>query len=315
MITRLLLILALVTCAADPGAAQQQRVPGSRARLTPPPGFVPATLFAGFQHEADEAGIMVMEMPGAPYAELTRGMTREGLASQRMELLDSTAVRVNGAEGLWLHAVQDNYGVPVHKQILITADERSAFMAVASMLGAQSAKQAEQLRASLMTLDWTEEPVTDVFEGLPFRVDVPPLLRGRQRLGGMLSLSEFDDTTPNAPGEAFVVVGVENGMIESGDVERRVTDRARRTATLTAFSGLEFRETTVAGRPAYEVTGSAVHEASGTPVRLYQVIIPMAFSYYIIQGMVGADRQAEFERAFRSVSGSFREVTSPETEE
>ena len=249
---------------------------------------------------------MVMEMAGAPLAELRKAITQEALATQSMELVDSSSVRVNGTEGLWVRANQDYYGTTFHKQILLAADERSGFMVIATYPEARAEQEAERLRASLMTLDWTEEAVADIFEGLPFQVDIPAALQGRQRLGGTLSLSESDGTAPVPPNEALVVIGTENGVISAGDAERRVSDRARRTVTLSAFSDFEIQEIEVAGRTAYELTGSAVHEASGTPLRLYQVVIPMAFSYYIIQGMVSADREAEFMETFRSLANSFR---------
>ncbi len=255
---------------------------------------------------------MVMEMPGAPFDELRQAVTVEALATQNMKLIDSTSVEVNGAQGLWVFAEQPYYGSVMHKQILITSDDKAAFMVVATYPEVSAAEHTEKLNDALMTLDWIDAPVTDVFEGLPFHVEIPPLFKGQSRLGGAISLAESDKAEPASPEEALMVIALEEGAISEEDAERKAVERAKRIVTLSDFSESGFEQIEIGGRVAYELTGAAVDKRSGVLLRVYQIIVPRsAFSYYIMVGMVGAEREEDFMGAFHSVARSFEYAESP----
>lgn len=66
-------------------AAVLLEVPGTGVRLAPPPGFVAATNFTGFQQDETGASIMVMALP-APFPKATEGFNAAGLKTQGITL-------------------------------------------------------------------------------------------------------------------------------------------------------------------------------------------------------------------------------------
>src|SRR5687768_16126066 len=72
-------LIAIVRCSAIPAFAHAVRVPGTNVILTPPAGFSVASQYPGFEREADQASVMVTELPGAA-ADMLRAMTTQALA-------------------------------------------------------------------------------------------------------------------------------------------------------------------------------------------------------------------------------------------
>src|SRR5690349_13311509 len=86
--------LLLVALAAPAALAAPVQVLGTGVSLEPPPGFVPAQRFSGFERDAKSASIVVTELEG-PASKMQQGMTREMLASRGMTLIRSQPVRIH----------------------------------------------------------------------------------------------------------------------------------------------------------------------------------------------------------------------------
>ncbi|MDQ2915319.1 MAG: hypothetical protein M3T56_19005, partial [Chloroflexota bacterium] len=59
---------------------------------------------------------------------------------------------------------------------------------------------------------------------------------------------------------------------------------------------------------AYELEAAAADARSGRAMRLYQVIIPDETGYFILQGLIRADRAGEIFPEFRALTESFRTI-------
>src|SRR5215203_3606885 len=94
--------------------AQVTRVAGTSVALAPPPGFVPSSRFPGFERADLQSSVMVTEIPG-PVADVSRGMTADGLATRGMTLISSTRQLVDGRQALLLKVSQAAGGMTVHK--------------------------------------------------------------------------------------------------------------------------------------------------------------------------------------------------------
>ena len=64
---RLVVAAAVLAAWLQAAAAEPVVVPGTTVALEPPPGFVSATSFAGFEHAASGSSIMVTELPREAY--------------------------------------------------------------------------------------------------------------------------------------------------------------------------------------------------------------------------------------------------------
>jgi hypothetical protein len=287
--------------------AERHRVPGTRVTIEPPAGFSPAEQFPGFYRADIGASIMVTELPG-PYGEVRKGMTKEGLATRGMVLLESQAVRVDGREGLLLQVQQQAAGVDYLKWFLVAGDARGTTLVVGTFPSSAATSLSAPVRLAVLSAAWDRQVNVDLFEGLLYRLEPTAKLKIANRMNNMILLNETGSPGPLGPGEPFYIAG--NAVAQMGipDLHAFSHARAVQTATISEVRNVRGRPIKIDGLDAYELLADATHKASGTPIRLYQVIAPADGTYFIVQGFVEPGRAAEFLAEFRRVTDSFRRV-------
>src|SRR5262249_45667216 len=127
----------------------QTRVLGTAVRMSPPPGFTPSSNFPGFQDSEHGASIMVTEIPG-PAADIRGGMTRQGLATKGMTLLESSTVSVSGDEALLLYVSQKANDIELRKWILVGGAAERTFMVVGAFPAAE-ADMSDRIRTAVLS--------------------------------------------------------------------------------------------------------------------------------------------------------------------
>lgn len=300
---RTLPLLAALALGA-PARAESVRVPGTGVRMAPPPGFSRAEQFAGFQDSDHGASIVVTEIPG-PVTEVRRGMTRSGLASRGMELIESRTVTVGEEQALLLHVSQQAQGVGYFKWMLVGGSAERTFMVVGTF-PAEAADLSDPIRAALLSASWGNAPRADRFEGMPFHVDATPQMRFSDRMGNLLIFTETGRVVSGKPDVAVLIVGSSLGDVEIDDLEHFSKERLLQTDRLKGVrvrSGASVLIDSLAG---YEVVAEGSDAKSGTPVGVYQLMLREGKTYYIAQGFVAKARLQEILPAFRQVTGSFR---------
>jgi hypothetical protein len=297
--------LGLVLLLAATVDAAAVRVPGTRVSLEPPPGFDPAGRFPGFQQPDTASSIMVTEIPG-PFEKVSAGMTREGLASRGMTLIDSKPATVAGAAaGLLLHVHQQAGEVLFAKWMVAFGDESASVLVTATFPEALAETLEAPLRRAVLSVRLAREGPADPLEGLPFRVDPGPALKVASHVGSSLTLTPDGSSGPLAAGAPRCIVGLSLTEADLTDLRAFAEGQARRTATLRDVRVLRGRALRVDGREAWELEADATHATSGLPLRLYQVVVSEGRHYAMVLGMVEASRAAEYLPAFRHVAESF----------
>ena len=284
--------------------AEAMRVPGTRVSLSPPPGFLEAEQFAGFQLASRGASIVVTESSG-PVAEFRKGMTKGGLASRGMSLLQSQTVNIGGQEALLIQASQSTRGSGFLKWILVGGDARGSVMIVGSFPKSES-DLSEPVRESILTSTWSEKQRGDLFEGLAFRADPSSKLKLADRMGNMLVFSETGAIEPSDSTQAILVVGGSLSETVIENLEKFAKERAAKTEGIGPLRNLIGRSMTVDGLAGYELIGIATYNKNGRDVRLYQLVLADGTTYYLAQGLLGADRDPRFVSEFRRVTATFR---------
>ena len=294
----------LLTLAAVPAAAQGTRVAGTKVSLQPPPGFSPAQQYPGFESEADQATIMVTELPG-PAADMIRVMTGDALAAKGMVLVASSPQVIHGNPARLLNVRQKTASGEVHKWMLIAGDRATTIMIVGTFPAGSSPDVGSAIKASLLSASWGAAS-TNAFEGLPFRVTPTAKLKLARRVSNMIALTESG--TMGSPGstEALYLVGHSIGKGGVGDLRRFAEERAKQTTLIANIGNFTGRMMSVDGLDAYELEAEAVDARSGAAMRLYQVVVPDDTGYFIAQGLSRANRAAVLFHEFRTVTGSFR---------
>lgn len=293
--------LTLLAVLAASASAQPVAVPGTRASLTPPEGYVASDLFDGFQSDSLGASLMVLEIPDAPLAEMFTAFTPEALAEQGVLEARLDTVEVGGQMAALVTGWQRAYGVSFDKWSLVTGDSAGIVMVSAALPQDAASGAADALVASLYTL-MIGEASADLFDGLPFRLKAPKELGERQKVaGGLLFAERIGADAP--PGSAVYIIGPGYAPIlgDLGAVARR---RIQQTVTVTDIRDIETRPLAVDGLEAVEAVATATDEDTGEPLAVLLVMVPRGEGYVIMQAMVGADQAEVWLPRFRAITES-----------
>ena len=81
--------------------------------------------------------------------------------------------------------------------------------------------------------------------------------------------------------------------------------------TLTRVRNVSGRPVQIQGLTAYELTADAKDAHTGSTIKLYQVVVPDAGSYFIIQGLAPSKGSGAMLDEFKRVAATFRLASRP----
>jgi hypothetical protein len=286
--------------------AQPQAVAGTRVTLQPPAGFVAADRFSGFVHVASGSSIMITEMP-APLAELRAAFTREQMAPRGMILRSSEAQTVGGRTGVLVALSQSAAGVTYDKWVLVLGDSTASTMVTATYPQARAGELSEPMKQAVLSTRLSAGGPADPLEGLRFRIDAGPRLRMATRMGNVLLFNE-GGTLPASggadPAAPLLTAGSSFSPVDLSDLAGFSRERLLASDPVLPVRNITGGPVTIDGAEAYELFADAAD--GSVRQKFYQVIIPDGRHYVIIQGLVGADRAAEWTPYFQTVARSLR---------
>jgi hypothetical protein len=304
VLQRIVILAAIAEWTAAAAFAQTVRVPGTKVSLVPPPGFSVAGQYPGFERKADQASIMVTELP-TPAAEMIKAMTAPALATRGMALVSSQQAMIGGHSARLLNVRQKTPDGAVMKSMLIAGDRTMTIMIVGTVATDAPSSTITEIQRSLLSTTWGSA-APGAFEGLPFRVTPTPRLKLAQRVSNMVAFTESGTMGTRASPEALYLVGHSIGRGTLGDLRSFSEARAQQTTLTKDVGNFTGRAIQVDGLDAFELEADAIDTRSGAAMRIYQVIIPDDTGYFIAQGLVRADRAADLVSEFRVVTRSFR---------
>jgi len=307
----LVLALMLLSWAAAAPTAQAApvQVLGTGVALDPPPGFVPAQRFSGFEWDAKSASIVVTELEG-PAAQMQKGMTREMLAGRGMTLIRSQTVRLRGKTALLVQVSQSAAGTEFLKWMLVAGDAKRTVMIVGTFPKAAT-DLTLPIKQAILSATWGGPVKATPFEGLAFRADATPALKLAGRVGNALVFSESGSMGQGDPSQAILVMGSSVTAFAIPSLEQFARDRATRSTQVGPLRNIVGRALTLDGLPGYEIVAEANDARTGREVRMYQLVLVEQRTYYLAQGFVSADRARLMLPQFRQVTGSFQRARAP----
>lgn len=285
---------------------QHQNIRGSRVSIIPPPGFVKANTFLGFQHQASGATIMATEVPG-PYLEVS-GAFREGdLSKSGMELVSRKEISVGGLDGILVEADQFGNGIMHTKYLMIFGNENLSILVIAVHPKEQAKNFSKAVREAVLSIVYQPELKVDPFEAVPFAMSGEGTGFDSCRVVmGLLMFTREGGTPPSSRDKASLCAMV---------VTERAVINDKRATALEGFkhgSGGNhdvkvdsIREVTIDDLLGYEIVGTGVDNKTGERELMYQVIL---FGYEQITMIIGtavADYEKNVE-AFRRISVTLR---------
>jgi hypothetical protein len=297
------LMIAIHPLLPTTARADAVAVSGTHVAIVPPPGFSKADLFPGFQ-KANEASIMITEMPQAPYDQVSAGMNKEGLLTKGMTLLTRQDVKYGDRAGLLLSMSQTTRGTELLKWMGIFGGGDSTVLVVASYAKVLAKELGEPLRASVLSARWSGGAAPGHYDGLTFRVVESASLKIASRMGNLLLLTLAGRKGVVKPEEPMLVVGSAMYNMRLGDLRTFAEARIAKTAQAKDIRVVTGGEINVGGLPAYEIQATALNLKTDLPLALYQVIIRSPDTYYIAQGMVGEANAKKYLPELRQVARS-----------
>lgn len=312
---KLLLAIALVwslvaigsaqTPTAAPASAAPQKVPGTRVTLTPPPGFTPSGLFPGFGQEEKSASIVVVEVPG-PYAEVTGGFTKEGLAPKGLTLLSRANTTLNGQTALLANLRQEALGTVYLKWLLAVGDEKATVLITATFPEAARAELSTAMQKAVLSAQIDNAPV-DPLAGLNFSIQDGPELKIARRMVNMLLLTK-DGTLPGKPvNDPVFVVGSSVATVPIADLNKFA---AARLQEIEQVAGIELKQQasiTIAQLYGNETVAEGAWKAQPAErVVIYQVVLPGKGNYFLMQGVAPLAEREKYLTSFRRIARSFQ---------
>jgi hypothetical protein len=115
-----LAVLAVLAAASPARTADAQFPPGSRLGLVPPAGLSPSRTFPGFEDPSKDTAIVMVELPGAAYADVEKGFTADTLKGQGVEVEIHEEVTLKDGHGVLVVArPKNNASMPMRKWALV----------------------------------------------------------------------------------------------------------------------------------------------------------------------------------------------------
>jgi hypothetical protein len=302
-------LVAVVMLTALGLPAMAGPVPGTPVSLDEPKGFEPATNFPGFVDRESGSSIMVSQFPG-PVAEVSKGFTAENLAQRQIELLSRETVQVGGRSATLLKLSQTANGLEVYKWALLSGDDKSTTLLLATWLKADGPVQPleQTLRRSLLSTTWSARTI-DPFEGLSFRVTPTDRLKVATSMSGALLLTSSGTISPDKQGDPLLVVAPSVQSVIIGNLREFSEKRAAQIIQVTQLRNMTGKTLTIDGLEAYELVADALDATNPQQrLKIYQLLMqtPEKDGYFLAQGFVKVEQSAEFLPILRQVSQSFK---------
>ncbi|MBP7149728.1 MAG: hypothetical protein KBD01_19550 [Acidobacteria bacterium] len=296
--------IVLLAAATLAGAAVPQPVvvPGTHVRLVPPEGFVAARQFPGFERTKDGASIMVAEL-ATPVVEFRASLASDA-AAQGMTPGESAPVRIAGRDGLLVALTQKGRATTYHKWMAVFGDERTTVVVTATYPELLAPKLEAPLKQAVLSARWDPARAVDRFEGLPFRVQETAQLKIAGRISNSVFLTRGGEPEPPGPGEPRMIVGPAVGQGRVEDLAAFSRARITQTSSVTGITIDRGKFVSIAGQKAYEIVAHGTERESGTPLVLYQLIVPQERGYYVAQASAAASAEQTYIPEFRLVSES-----------
>ncbi len=286
--------------------------PGSRLGLAPPPGFVVARNFAGFEDREKDAAILLVELPGALYDNFVDSMRKAdsggpGVTGAKREVL----LTQSGAAYL-IAADQEAAGTRFRKWLLLTlpTDAYARNYDVAYLVTVQVPERFKgsyseaAIRAALATLATREVPKEEILGLLPFKLGELAGFRVVRSVTPRLAilLSDQEEIAAKAVRQPHLLVSVGAGApVELSDREhfaRQLLANMQGFKDLRVVASEPMR---ISGQPGFEIRLAGKEEQTGADMMLVQWVRFGSEGFLRLVGIAPKEQWADAFTRFRAV--------------
>ena len=272
-------------------------VEGTRVHMIPPKDFNNAQNFKGFQLDAHNASIMILDVPG-PYEEVIFGFNEAAFEAKGMEMIGKEPVDIKGIPGMLFLLLQKAYGTTFLKHSLIFGTEKETMIINATFLEKDS-KLGNRMKDALLSIIYTPEMEVNAQEYVDFSLDTGhSKLKYAGSVSGSLMYST-DGQIPSKNDDKTNIIAARS-FSKLGDVDRP-TYAVKRFNTLFPMITEKVipQKIILEGLEGYEI--KARNDENG----YYQLLLFDEEYYFIIIGSTNTDIDSSLE-TIATIAHSFK---------
>jgi hypothetical protein len=297
--------VAFACIAAAPALAADAVFPtGSKIGLVPPTGFVPSENFRGFEDRANNAAILLVELPAQAYRDVEKAMTTDALKKQGVAIDKRENVALKDGKAILLVGKQTSDGTKLRKWILIGTTPQATVLITAIIPETVTNLYPDPaVRTSLVSLAVRAEvPLEEQLSLLPFKLENYATLRAFRVEPNTVFLTDGPKDGLDAPEQVLLVVSAAVG----GPGENAQRDIFARNL----FSGLPgYKDIQIVGSETIRSGGQQTHQLmaeakdarTGSEVKLVQWLRFGNGAFIRFLGVAKADGWVDALSRFRTV--------------
>jgi hypothetical protein len=271
-----------------------------------PENFEISPRFPGFINSEDGSIIKTISMP-APFENVIKSFTKEGLAMQKMKLVREENITVDGSPALLLNATRQDGDKRLENWVVLFASGTETKMVQAEFPKTTNFEPSELFKAIVIHSKLIGANSADG-TAIQFTITPSGKLKETKRVGFAQAFT-FDGTlsqeVPTLP-RYYAAPSLGNNAVANKRffTSQRLYDMAG-TNVGTVISD---QAITVDGLSGYEMVAEANDQKTGAPLNVYLVVLYEEDRFYILRGVVGTDMAEEYLPEFKKMTHSFKRI-------
>ncbi|MSR32664.1 MAG: hypothetical protein EXR99_14290 [Gemmataceae bacterium] len=285
--------------------------PSAGVKIRQPKRFDKAENFAGFAREEDQASIMAVKITG-PVEELVAGFTEAKLKKQNWKLLDKEPMMIDGLQGILIHFEQPAAGRRFIKWALAFGDREKTYMVTAAFSQEMEGEFSSLLRSAVVSSREEKSGTAEQDNGVPFTLGTPKSMKPVHLVSMSLGFAKDGVVPLKSPKDALFVAAPSVEKPVLGNRKSFAELRIRQSAQVREMLIESTKPVTIDELEGFETIASCQDEKSGEKLVVYQVLLFQGDSYFVLQGMAGQEKRAEYLEEFRELAKTFKRKAKKE---
>jgi|JI8StandDraft_1071087.scaffolds.fasta_scaffold01009_3 hypothetical protein len=278
-------------------------VRGTKVSIIPPKDFTNAPNFLGFEHNPSGSTLMVLDIPG-PFSETSKGLTKEKLLANGMEVKQIETMTFNGMPALFVTGEQKSAGVLLTKYVLAFGIDKETYL-INGAVPKYNTQLALEVKKSIQSAVFNSMVNINPFESIDYTID---MAKGNLKLAKRVSTSlvfTADGKFPTkAPEKTTFIASKTFSKIAVGDRKTFCIKRLNQTPMTIEKNSLP-TPISVDGLQGFETIVEAKAKSSERLEKVYQVILFSDTFYYIFVGST-SDKTDKSITALKQVVQTFK---------
>lgn len=306
MVSRLLIVVALVLSALHATAAETAYPPGSRIGLTPPPGMVTSKNFFGYEDPNNNAAIILLALPAQAYADLDKSITADALKQQGVTFETRETISLSTGKAFLVLGHHEVDKIKIRKWILVAAAPALTVLVTVQIPEPAKALYPDAaIRAALATLAIrTTVPVDEQLSLLPFKIgELAGFRIAGVAPGRAVILSDADaSTSAGAIMEPHIFVAIApGGPAQAGDRDTFARDVFATVPNLRDVRVITSEPLRIGGQQGHQILANAKDPSGAAALTVVQWLRFGGSAYLQMIGIARADAWKDAYPRFRSV--------------